>query len=173
MMRFLIILCLVAVSMMILTVALGITIAPAQGFTGRVVGVIDGDTITVLDQADRPLNIRLAQIDAPELDQPYGVQAKRVLTGMILGKNVKIWIVDTDHYGRKVGRVFLDEVPVNDMMIAHGAAWAYRRYLTDEYLIQIEEQAGQVGQGLWHSLEEEPIPPWIWRESSRIAEDIR
>ena len=56
----------------------------------RVVGVTDGDTVTVLDSQQGPVQVRLAGIDAPEKDQPFGSRSKQSLSNAVMGKPVRV-----------------------------------------------------------------------------------
>lgn len=82
-------------------------------------GVTDGDTITVL-VAQRPVKVRLAEIDAPERGQPWGAQAKKALSDKIFGQVVEVRVVDTDRYGRTVGHVHLKGRDINREMVQEG-----------------------------------------------------
>lgn len=137
--------------------------------TGRVVGITDGDTLTLLDPSNQQLTIRLAEIDAPERSQPWGRQAQRTLSDLAFGKSASVQQTDTDRYGRIVGRVFVEGQDVNRAMVEAGAAWAFRRYLTDETLLATEERARRSGVGLWSVTQQEPVPPWEWWGGSRSA----
>src|SRR3954469_5065022 len=77
--------------------------AIAAEITGRVVGITDGDTLTVLDGTQRQTRVRLAEIDTPESRQPYGNRARQVLSDLAFGKSVRVLVQDTDRYGRTVG----------------------------------------------------------------------
>src|SRR5262245_54294118 len=77
----------------------------AAELRGEVIGVSDGDTITVIDQARKPRKVRLAGIDAPEMRQPYGQHAKRNLAALVFGKPVVVLWHKVDRYGRVVGHV--------------------------------------------------------------------
>ena len=78
---------------------------PVQAATlsGRVVGVRDGDTLTLLDANRHQTKIRLAEIDTPESAQPYGSRAKQALSDLVFGKDVRIEVREQDRYGRSVG----------------------------------------------------------------------
>jgi endonuclease YncB( thermonuclease family) len=130
---------------------------------GRVVGVHDGDTFTLLQDGNHQTKVRLAEIDAPESKQPYGNKAKLELSSLIFGKTVTVKIQDIDRYGRTVGRVFIDTMDVNADMIRRGAAWVYRKYAKDQTLFPLEAQAQQDQRGLWSLPDSERIPPWEWR----------
>lgn len=139
----------------------------AVTFRARVVGVTDGDTLTVLDENDQQHTIRLAEIDAPERGQPWGTRAKQALSSLVFRKNVLLQQTDTDRYGRVVARVFAEGEDVNRAMVGQGAAWAYRRYLTDQTLIAAEARARRERVGLWALGEAETVEPWEWRRGKR------
>ena len=140
---------------------------PAVTFRARVVGVTDGDTLTVLDESNQQHTIRLAEIDAPERGQPWGARAKQTLSSLVFGKTVSLQQTDTDRYDRVVARVFADGEDVNRATVAQGAAWAYRRYLTDQTLIAVEARARQDRLGLWSLSDAETVEPWEWRTGKR------
>ena len=140
----------------------------AVTYTGKVIGVTDGDTIKIL--VDRTQHkIRLAEIDTPEKGQPYGKKAKQALSRLVFGKTVNVEQKDIDRYGRIVGRVYVDGVDVNAEMIRGGHAWVYRKYATDQTLYAIEDDAKRDRRGLWALPEAQRVPPWEWRHGSRPA----
>jgi len=139
----------------------------AQEYVGRVVGVSDGDTITLLDPGKRQIKVRLAEIDTPESGQPYGSRAKQELSRLVFGKTVTVKAQDTDRYGRTVGRVYVDTLDVNAEMVRRGAAWVYRKYARDQELYVLEDQARQAKVGLWSLAEAERVPPWEWRHAKQ------
>jgi len=145
--------------------------APIQAvFTGRVVGVTDGDTLTLLDAQNVQHTIRLAEIDAPERGQPWGNRSKETLSALVFGKTVTVRQTDTDRYERVVGRVFAEGVDVNLAMIERGPAWAYRQYLTDDTLIGVEARARDARVGLWSMSAVQTVAPWEWRRGVRVGE---
>jgi micrococcal nuclease len=138
-----------------------------EQYRGRVINVLDGDSITLRDDNKQQLNVRLGEIDAPEYDQPFGGQARQVLTDLVLGKKVIVKSQVIDKYGRIVGRVYLDEIDVSAELVRSGSAWVYRKYATDNNLYQLEDKAKQDKLGLWNLLEIERIPPWEWRHNKQ------
>ena len=107
-------------------------------FQGRVVSISDGDTFTLLTPGRNQIKVRLAEIDAPESGQPYGQKSKQALSDLVYGKNVLVRVQTADRYGRKVGRPYVDDLDVCEEMVRIGAAWAYRQYLREDYLLEIE-----------------------------------
>ncbi len=155
-----------------LVVALcAVFLLPLLGFTeeykGRVVGVTDGDTLTLLVDGKRQVKIRLAEIDAPEGGQPYGNRSKQELSALTFDKEARVRVQDTDRYGRTVGRVFVGSVDVSAEMVRGGAAWVFRKYVKDASLFKLEEEARRDKRGLWSLPESERIPPWEWRREKR------
>ena len=132
--------------------------------TGRVVGVTDGDTIKVLCNRTE-IKVRLAEIDAPEKRQPFGSKAKSELSQLVFGREVRLEIASRDRYGRSIATVWIGATDANREMIRRGYAWAYRKYLHDLSLIDVEKQARAAKRGLWS--ESEPIAPWDFRQQRR------
>jgi endonuclease YncB( thermonuclease family) len=130
---------------------------------GLVVGVSDGDTITVLDDMDKGrFRIRLYGIDAPEKKQDFGQKAKQYLSSRLFRKAVVIRYKEIDRYGRIVGKVYLDNEEINVDMLKNGYAWHYKNYDNSEEYSQAEINARKKGIGLW-SLKN-PVPPWNFRK---------
>lgn len=155
----------------VLIALLFITPAYAELLEGRVVGVSDGDTITVLDSSNTQYKIRLAGIDAPEKKQPFGQVSKKSLSDLVYDKNVQVDWSKKDRYQRIVGKVFVNDLDANLAQVKRGLAWHYSKYKKEQpfedrlnYLhAQEDAKAAQVG--LW--VEPNPIPPWDWRKHSR------
>ena len=138
----------------------------AAEYSGKVVGVSDGDTLTLLvpDGASfKQIKVRLGEIDTPERKQPYGTRAQQTLSELAFNKEARVVVQDTDRYGRTVGRVYVGSVDVNAELVKQGAAWVYRQYLKDQSLLALEEQARAAKIGLWGLPEAQRMPPWEWR----------
>lgn len=133
-------------------------------FTGKVVKVADGDTITVLRDSEQ-IKIRLAGIDAPEKAQPFGNVAMQSMSDMVFGKEVRIVEQGRDRYGRTIGRVYQGDIDVSAEQIKQGMAWVYRKYTKEAALYQLEDEAKQHRLGLW--VDADPVPPWAWRKMVR------
>jgi endonuclease YncB( thermonuclease family) len=138
-------------------------VASAEELKGRVVGITDGDTLTLLTERREEVRVRLAAIDTPEGGQPYGRRARQVLSDLAFGKVVRVAVQDMDRYGRTVGWVYAGAVDVNAEMVRRGAAWVYRRYSDDPALLRLEQAARAEHRGLWGLPEAERVPPWEWR----------
>jgi len=141
----------------------------AAEYTGRVVAISDGDTLTLLvpDGASfKQVKVRLGEIDTPESRQPYGNRARQALSDLAFNQQARVVVQDTDKYGRTVGRVYVGGVDVNAEMIRQGAAWAYRQYLKDQSLLKLEADAKAAKRGLWALPEAANCPPWDWRRGN-------
>lgn len=135
----------------------------ADTLTGRVISIADGDTVTIVNNKHQT-KIRLAEIDTPEKNQPYGKKAKKALSDFIFNKKVEVEVVTIDRYGRTVGKIFLDKQNINKEMVKAGHAWVYVKYAKDKTLFTLEKNAKENQLGLWALPEGERIPPWQWRK---------
>jgi len=143
---------------------------PAQEISGRVVGIADGDSFTLLTADNRQVKIRLAEIDAPERRQPYGSRAREQLSRLIFQEKVIIDVQTVDRYGRTVGRPYKGDLDVCAEMVRTGAAWLDRQYLRDDGLLAIERDARKARRGVWGLSESDNQPPWEWRRSGGKAQ---
>ena len=141
----------------------------ADDLLGQVVGIQDGDTLTLLIPERRQVRVRLYGIDAPESRQPYGTRAQQELSALVFRQQVRVTVEDTDHYGRTVGRVWAGALDVNAELVRRGAAWVYRQYNRDPALLPLEAEARQARRGLWALPASEQVPPWVWRRNGGQA----
>jgi micrococcal nuclease len=122
--------------------------APSAPVEGTVSKVIDGDTLWFVVPGKAPLVVRLRDIDAPEICQPWGEQAKRALAEMALDKAVTLRSVARDVHGRTLGSVSVDGVDVGPLMVAEGHAWSTRTRHDLGPLVKQERMAKALGRGL-------------------------
>ena len=134
-----------------------------QAYTGRVSSVSDGDTLHVTDSDGLKHKIRLAYIDAPELQQAYGTRSHQNLKRAADGENVNVTVFELDRYGREVAQVRMDGEDLNLMQIRDGAAWHYNAYAA------AQENARQSRNGLWNGLH--PQAPWDYRREQREVQN--
>ena len=145
--------------------------AYAAELSGTVVGVHDGDTVTVLDATKTQHKIRLAGIDAPELSQAFGQVSRQHLADQIAGRTVVIEWTKRDKYQRLVGKVLLAGRDINITQIEAGLAWHYKKYATEQSpkdrqrYTRAEEQARASRLGLWR--DSHPVPPWEYRKAKK------
>ena len=136
------------------------TLCAAQ-IQGKVIRVLDGDTIEVL-QEQQPVRVRLLNIDAPEKKQPFGRWSTNQLKAILAGQSVTVSYTQTDRYGRILGRVITaNGTEANRQQVLKGAAWVYDRYNTDNSLPALQREAQTQKRGLW--ADNQPVPPWEWR----------
>jgi endonuclease YncB( thermonuclease family) len=141
--------------------------AYADILLGNVIGVSDGDTITVLDKAKTQHKIRLVGIDAPEKKQPFGQASKHSLSDMVFGKDVRVEWTKKDRYQRTLGKVLVEGKDVCLEQVKRGMAWHYKKYQSDQTLedqklySDAEVQARTSKFGLW--AESNPIEPSVFR----------
>jgi len=136
-------------------------VAYAGEFTAKIIVVIDGDTVVIRDTKGL-IKIRLADIDAPEKDQTFGMASKQSLSDMVLGKRVQVNSRAVDKYGRMVASLSVNGLDVNTEQIRRGMAWEYSNYHSNKALIALQEEARNASLGLW--AESNPTPPWVWRK---------
>ena len=138
-------------------------VASATAHTGKVVGVSDGDTITVLVNKTS-VKVRLYGIDCPEGGQDFGNRAKQFTSGMVFEKTVTIEVHDTDRYGRTVANILVNGKSLNEELVRAGYAWVYPQYCKIQVCknwYQYEAEARSKKIGLWSH--PNPIPPWDFR----------
>ncbi len=161
----------------------------ADDLYGRVVGVTDGDTITVLDSGNRQHEIRLFAIDSPETgchlkkpsayddecierSQPFGKSAKRSLSDLVYGKDVKVVLQPGSTYGREIGTIWVNGIDANYEQVRRGMAWHYKHYAAKSQTraefasYEQAENAARANQnGLWSARNAEA--PWEYRRGQR------
>ena len=151
----------------IIILALALSSPAWADFTGDVVGVADGDTITVLDADKVQHKIRLTGIDAPEKKQPFGNRSKQSLSDMVFNKIVTVETDKRDRYGRELGKVLAGGKDVNLEQVRAGLAWHYKAYERTQSAADrqayaaAENEAKAAKRGLW--VVADPTPPWEWR----------
>lgn len=143
----------------------------ADTLNGRVVGVSDGDTVTVLDDTNTQWKIRLLGIDAPEKKQAFGNRSKQSLSALVFNRQVVVEYGKKDKYGRTVGKILVGGVDANLEQVKAGMAWHYKKYQREQSeadriaYAQAEDRARAGKVGLWLDLE--PAPPWDWRKQQK------
>ena len=149
----------------------------AEVIAGRIVGISDGDTVTLLDANKRQYKIRLTGIDAPEKKMPFGQRSKEHLSDLVFSKDVQVETEKLDRYGRTLGKILLDRQDINLAMVNAGLAWHYKKYQQEQsrsdrlLYAHAEEQARLQRIGLWR--DPNPAPPWEWRKGGkRNADDL-
>jgi len=140
----------------------------AQIYEGKVVKIKDGDTIVVVDSIGQNRTLRLAEIDSPENNQPYGEKSKQFTLSQVYHKIITYKITDIDRYGRAVAMVYygVKKKYLSAELIKNGMAWHYKKYSKSEELASLEIQARKNKIGLWSDTN--PISPSEWRKTKHL-----
>lgn len=139
----------------------------AEMISGKVVTVVDGNTLEVYTNENETYKILLFGIDSPELGQEYGEKAKRFLEKLILDKSVSVEIHGKDRWGNRLGIVLIDGKDPREQLLEEGLAWTAERQPIQEFEM-IKEKARVKGKGLWK--EQEPTPPWTFRRQQTMTQ---
>ena len=139
-------------------------------FDGSLLWVSDGDTLRVLVRG-REMEVRLADIDAPERDQPHGWQSKLALIDLVRGQHIVLVPRDVDQYGRIVAQVWVNDLDINRELVRRGAAWFYPEYAESDALYAEEQGARRAKAGLWALPADEHVEPWEWRRRARESQE--
>ena len=145
-----------------LLVLIWANVALADEFNAKVIAVLDGDTLLVLHDGAK-VKIRMANIDAPEKDQTFGMESRQSLLEMVQKKQVHITSQAVDQYGRVVGLVAVDGHNINEEQVRRGMAWEYSHFHSDRNYIALQSEAQQARRGLWS--QSNPLAPWQWRKT--------
>lgn len=138
---------------------------PYRQISGQVAYVIDGDTFQLSSHKLGDIRIRIAEIDAPELQQPYGKKAKSYLKALIESETVICTILEKDRYGRYIAKINVpgtQNIDVAAEMVRAGYAWHYKKYSASQELANIEIKAKLQKKGLWS--DQSVVAPWIYRQ---------
>lgn len=135
----------------------------SQSLSAKVVGIKDGDTVIVLDSLNNQITFRLAEVDCPEKNQPFGAKAKQFTSDQVYLKTIKYVVTDTDRYGRSIAMIYYDSDNkyLSAEIIKAGMGWHYKRYSTSKELATFQENAKQNKIGLW--IDNDPIEPSEFR----------
>lgn len=135
----------------------------AETFTARVVELHDADTMWI-DRGGIKTKVRLAWVDAPEIGQPDGVEARAFAAKLLLDKIVTISHGKAASYGRPVVQILLaDQSGYNAALVQAGHAWVDQRYSKSKLLLGLQAEAQAAKRGLWAM--KNPTPPWLWRKA--------
>ena len=138
-----------------------------RSYPGKIIRIVDGDTVELLLEDMTHPNFRLASIDAPERGQAFGEKAREILKPYI-GQIATIHQTDTDRWQRPIAFIELsDGLNVNAAMLDAGMAWHYHEYSQSAELDQLERNARVTGRGLWADVH--AMAPWDWRRQQREA----
>jgi len=132
----------------------------------KVVGISDGDTITVLLDGNIQQKLRLAEVDCPENRQPFGKNAKKFTSDKVFGKQITFTETNKDRYGRSVAKVYYDKGKyLSAEIIKAGYGWWYYSYSKDISLGKMQDTAKIQKLGLWQ--DKKAVSPWDFRKEQR------
>ncbi|MGH9382943.1 MAG: thermonuclease family protein [Vicinamibacterales bacterium] len=124
--------------------------------TGKVVSVIDGDTVDLLLPAKRVLRVRLYGVDAPERGEPFSTQARTFTRVLMFSRDVEAVVKDVDAYDRLVARVSVDGKDASAAILAAGLGCTFHRYVSDAGLDLAQARARQGHLGFWATGAQQP-----------------
>lgn len=132
----------------------------------RVTGVKDGDTIELLRE-NKIFTVRLAHIDCPEKNQPFGTRARQFTSAQCFGQTVQILPTgEKDRWGRMIAEIINEKGDtVNRELLKAGLAWFFSRYSSNGSYAALEKTARLQKTGLWS--QPDPVAPWEWRNKKR------
>lgn len=139
----------------------------AEVISGKVVAVLDGNTLEVFTSENETYKILLYGIDCPELGQEFGERAKMFLEKLVLNKSVNAEIQGKDRWGNRLAIVLIDGKDPREELLQEGLAWTAERNPIETFE-SIKEKAKQKGKGLWK--DQEPTPPWIYRRQQTMTQ---
>lgn len=132
--------------------------------SGKVIGIQDGDSITLLTDSNIQIKVRLEGIDCPEKKQDFGSVAKQFTSDLVFSQNVTLQKTGQDRYGRTLGYIFLsDGTNLNEELLKASLAWHFIKYNKSPRLAQLESDARLNRVGLWQL--SKAIPPWDFRKN--------
>lgn len=136
--------------------------------SGKVISVIDGNTIEVVGEDNETYKIMLHGIDCPELEQEFGAKAKKFLEKLVMEKSVSVKIQGKDRWGTRLGVLFVEgENDPRHELLKEGLAWTAEKNPIAE-LEEMKEQAREKSKGLWK--QDNPTPPWIFRRQQTLTQ---
>lgn len=160
-----------------------LVIAPYVGaraednLAGKVIGIQDGDTLTLLDPEHRQHRIRIAGIDAPEKGQPFGRVAQDGLAALAYNRLASAHCPKSDRYGRRVCVVIIEGTDIGLAQVKAGLAWHYKRFASEQteeerttYALA-EAEARAARSGLWQ--DRSPTAPWDWRHRKQVPDSAQ
>lgn len=137
----------------------------ANPITGKVITVIDGNTVVVMSGPER-YQVVLQDVDSPEPGQPFAQEAKLYLEKILLNKNITLELTGKDRWGNYIGMVYIHaSTDMRHELVRNGLAWVTER-CTQPELLQLQELARQSKIGLW--AEQAPTPPWVFRRQQSM-----
>ena len=146
----------------VLGLVLGLPCEASSRFEALVVHISSGDTFTLHHDGLRT-PCRLAAVDAPELDQPYGANAKKALGTLVFNRRVLVEVIDQESM---LVRLALDGFQVHEVLLNRGLAWVAPAQDRNSRLLLLQSHSRDARRGLWRS--DVYVAPWRWRAGFRM-----
>lgn len=156
--------------LLLLLLSVCFSLSLAEEFNARVIAVLDGDTIMVL-RADKKIKIRLANIDAPEKAQAFGMESRQALVERVLKKQIHVNSLAVDSYGRLVAELSVAGRSVNEEQVRSGMAWEYSHFHGNKHYLALQSEAQRAHRGLW-ARAGNPMAPEQWRKQHPSADHL-
>jgi len=121
---------------------------PARAVQGMVSKVTDGDSLWLTPADGKPIEVRLRDIDAPEICQPWGEDARKALAELTLNKVATLQISGRDSFGRTIGALMIEDLNVGKHLVENGHAWSVRTRWDQGPLVKQEKMARALSRGL-------------------------
>lgn len=138
----------------------------SQTYTAKIIGVKDGDTVEILLDNKRQ-TVRLAHVDCPERNQPFGTKAKLFVSEFCFGKEVTVVIAGKpDRNGRWIAEIFYKNQNLGKELVRNGLAWHFKRYSKNQNYAELEIAARRKKIGLWQ--DKNAVEPWNWRNRNAL-----
>lgn len=149
----------------LLLLLFGLVMLPvhAEEFDAKVIAVMDGDTVMVL-RGEQRIKVRLVNIDAPEMAQPFGTESREALVKLVLQKQVQVRKQATDNFGRMVAELSVGGRSVNEEQVRQGMAWEYSHFHRNRKYLALQSEAQLARRGLWGQ-KGVPQSPEKWRKA--------
>jgi micrococcal nuclease len=144
-----------------------VSYASGQVVVGKVINVIDGNTIEVTTADNKLQKIVFAGIDCPDTGQEYADKAKRYTEKLLMDEEVSYQITGKDRWGNYIAVVMKGETDPRVELLEEGLAWTTEKNPIPE-LEAYRLKAFEKGRGLWK--EENPTPPWIYRRQQSMMQ---
>jgi endonuclease YncB( thermonuclease family) len=137
-------------------------------FTGKILRIKDGDTYEI-DFGGLPITVRLANIDVPEKNTPFGKQASKEVKELLEGKTIDFEVVRFDNCGRHLCVIYLEGERLDEILVAQGLAWHWEKYSNHKDLVEIEKQAYEQGLGVWQPEIMEYFFGEVWKKAQTFV----
>lgn len=143
-----------------------------QRIKAKISKVIDGDTMEITSKDDKTFIVRLWNIDCPEIDQDFGVEAKKFIEDRVLNLDIDFELISVGKHNRNVGKIFVTKnnnkkIDISTVLLASGFAHSTTQNINDPYF-RFEARAKGDKIGLWSN--SNYISPQEFRDKVTLKE---